>query len=277
MIEVSVLILTLNEEMNLPRCLASLYWCNDVVVLDSKSTDRTQEIAASHNARVFEREFDNYAAQRNFGLNEITYKNSWLLMLDADEVVPQELIDEIKIILSTGNDKTVLYRMRRKDYLFGKWIKRSSKYPIWFGRLMKIGQIKIKREINEEYHADGQVDLLRHHLLHYPFNKGISAWVEKHNRYSSMEANLKFLQGPANFLWKHLFDSDPVVRRKNIKALFHKLPARPLLVFLGLYIVRLGLLEGRAGLTYCLLTSYYEFLIDIKINELKCRGKGVPI
>jgi glycosyltransferase involved in cell wall biosynthesis len=277
MIKLSVLILTLNEELNLGKCLEALDWCNDIVVLDSKSTDRTLEIANSHNARIFEREFDDYAAQRNFGINDIPYKNSWLLMIDADELVTPELVKEIEIVLSTGDPKIVLYRIRRKDFLFGCWIKRSSKYPIWLGRLIKIGKVRVEREINEEYIAEGNVGHLHQHILHYPFNKGISSWIEKHNRYSSMEADLKMRRGPTKLYWKNLFDRDPTIRRKGLKTLFHRLPARPFFIFLGLYFIRLGMIEGRAGFTYCILTTYYEYLIDVKCREIDFRRKGLPI
>ena len=134
---VSTLILTLNEESNLPRCLTSLKWCDDVVVLDSISEDRTVEIARSMGARVVEREFDNYANQRNYGLQDIDYKHPWLLMVDADEEVAPELAAEIEAVLEDADPELCLLRMRRKDYFMGQWIRRSSGYPTWFGRLMK--------------------------------------------------------------------------------------------------------------------------------------------
>ena len=135
---ISVLILTLNEEQNLPVCLPSLDWCDDVVILDSYSDDKTEELALAAGARFVQRPFDNYAALRNYGLNDISYKHEWLLMVDADETVPSELVTEMQNQLKTGSTDTTIYRMRRKDHLFGKWIKHSSGYPTWFGRLIKI-------------------------------------------------------------------------------------------------------------------------------------------
>ena len=187
---VSVLILTLNEEQNLPACLSSLEWCDDIVILDSLSSDSTKQIAADAAVRFYERDFDDYASQRRYGVDEIDYKYDWLLMVDADEMVPEALAQEIKAALGKVAPETTLYRMRRKDYLFGKWIKRSSGYPTWFGRLMRIGFVRIERSINEEYVTDGKIEYLQNHLDHYPFNKGFSAWLEKHNRYSTMEAEL---------------------------------------------------------------------------------------
>jgi glycosyltransferase involved in cell wall biosynthesis len=126
---ISVLILTLNEEINLPGCLASVKWCDDIVVYDSFSTDRTIEIAKAAGARVFQRSFDNYANQRNAALTQVEYKHSWLLMLDADEQATPELYGEIKNIAVCSQVSADLYRMRRKDIFFGKWLRYSSGIP----------------------------------------------------------------------------------------------------------------------------------------------------
>lgn len=273
---ISILILTLNEEKNLARCLPSLSWCGDVVILDSFSTDNTQQLAKEHGVRFFQRCFDNYAAQRNFGLNEITYKNDWLLMVDADEVVPLELVTEVNRVVENQADNTI-FRMRRKDHLLGQWIKRSSGYPTWFGRLLKIGSVRVERAINEEYVTDGGVGYLENHLLHYPFNKGFFAWLEKHNRYSTMEAEIIVSGDLASPGLKDLFAKDPTERRRAVKAIAYRVPGRPLLMFLGLYFLRGGFLDGRAGLTFCVLRSFYEFLINCKVKELRLRAQTLPL
>ncbi len=150
---VSVLILTLNEEANLPGCLDSLVWCDDVVVLDSFSTDRTVEIARERGVRVEQRRFENYASQRNSGLNSIRYRHTWVLMLDADERVPPELRDEMLAAVAAAPADAAMFLMRRRDHLFGRWIRRSSGYPTWFGRLVRVGRVRVERPINEEYHV----------------------------------------------------------------------------------------------------------------------------
>jgi glycosyltransferase involved in cell wall biosynthesis len=273
---ISVLILTLNEEDNLPRCFTSLAWCHDVVILDSFSTDNTVEIASSLGARVFQRQFDDYASQRNFGLNDITYKNRWVLMVDADEEVPSELVIEIQSKINSAGD-ICLFRLRRKDFFFGRWIRRSSGYPTWFGRLIKIGHVRVDRAINEEYNTDGEIGFLSEHLHHYPFNKGFSAWFEKHNRYSTMEAALKTEERLVLPKGTDLLSSDPTKRRRAVKSLVYRMPFRPLLMFFALYVVRGGFLDGRAGLTFCLLRSFYEFMINCKVQELSLRQKKLPI
>ena len=273
----SILILTLNEQQNLSNCLNYLSSCNDIVILDSHSTDKTVEIAEKAGARVFQRIFDNYASQRNYGLNEIEYKYDWVLMVDADEIAPAKLISEINATIDSCDPETTLYRMRRKDYFLGKWIKRSSGYPTWFGRLMRIGHVSVERKINEEYHTDGKIGELNGHLLHYPFNKGFHAWFEKHNRYSSMEAEFYIKKNEDNIKIINISSKDPIIRRKTIKHFVYKLPGRPLLIFFALYIWRLGFLDGRAGFVFCILRAFYEFMIDCKKEEVKLRRANKPL
>lgn len=267
--KISVLILTLNEEANIGFCLDSLAWCDDIVVLDSFSDDRTVQIAEEKAARVFQRRFDDYASQRNFGLKEISYSNQWVLMVDADEIVSERLEKEIRD-LDVPEGGVCMYCMRRKDFFRGKWLRRSSGYPTWFGRLVVPGKVVVKRAINEEYHTDGETAFLQHHLWHYPFRKGMAAWLDKHNRYSSMEAEaLGRRDEPV--LVHDLFSRDPVLRRKAIKQWVYRLPLRPLIVFMGLYFVKRGILDGAAGLSFCLLRAFYEYLIDLKAIELRMK------
>ena len=274
---ISVLILTLNEERSIEACLDSVAWCDDVVVLDSFSTDRTKALAQARGARVMQRAFDNYAAQRNYGLNEIQYRNPWALMLDADERVTPELQAEMLAAVRAAPSDAGLFMLRRRDHLFGRWIRRSSGYPTWFGRLARVGRVRVERPINEEYHTDGSVLRLQQHLDHFPFNKGFGEWIRKHDRYSTMEARLMLERRGAGTAWRGLFARDPVRRRQAAKSVLYALPGRPLIVFLGLYLLRGGILEGRAGWTFCRLRAWYEFMIDVKYRELLRREKGLPV
>jgi glycosyltransferase involved in cell wall biosynthesis len=267
----SVLILTFNEETNIERCINSLNWCSDIVILDSISTDKTTEIANQYsNVRIVDRIFDGYASQRNFGLKEVNYKNDWLLMVDADEVVEKALASEIK---SLPDNNVSIYRMRRKDMFYGKWLKRSSGYPTWFGRLLKIDDVVIEREINEEYVTKGNTAHLENHLIHYPFSKGISWWFERHNRYSSMEASLVAGNTGKQFSLNGIFSLDPVLRRKNMKACLYSLPFRPVIVFIYLYIIKLGFLDGKSGLKFSAMRACYEFMIELKTEEQLAKKK----
>ena len=270
---ISVLILTYNEERNLPASLASVAWSDDIVVFDSFSTDQTVPIATAAGARVIQRPFDNYAAQRNAALG-VGFRHPWVLMLDADEQVMPVLQDEMMQAVATVAADTVLFRVRRKDLFFGHWLRRSSGYPTWFPRLMRPEKVRVERAINEEVVADGKVLRLQHHLIHYPFSKGVAFWIERHNRYSSMEAETLVQETREPMRWSAVFSRDPVVRRKALKQLAYRLPFRPTLVFCYLYFVRLGFLEGAPGWHYCRLRAIYEYMIDIKAKELRCRERG---
>jgi len=275
---ISVIVLTYNEEQNIGRCLDSVAWCDDVVVLDSQSTDATRDIAREHGARVEVRAFDNYANQRNHALHEISYRHAWILMLDADETVPVDLEQEIESAITSADAAVSLYRMRRKDYFMGTWLRHSTNFSsLWFGRLMRLGEVWVERAINEEYHTGGESRDLQSALNHYPFNNGLRAWLDKHNRYSSMEAELIVSGECGQLRLRELVDHDPVVRRKALKALVYRLPGRPLVMFVGRYFLSGGILDGRAGLTFCLLKTIYEYMIDAKVKELRRRAAGLPV
>jgi glycosyltransferase involved in cell wall biosynthesis len=277
MSDVSIMILTLNEEANVGECIDSCAWSDDIVVFDSFSGDRTREIALSKGARVFERAFDNYAAQRNAALTGVPYKHPWVFMVDADERVPSDLAREIEASLRAAPVGTAMFRMRRKDFFMGQWLKRSSGYPTWFGRLVRLGHIRVEREVNEEYIAAGAIGHLKCHLHHYPFNKGISFWFERHNRYSSMEALVKVGIGSEPLDSASIFSRDPIARRRSLKQLLYRIPLRPLIVFLYLYVFRLGVLDGRAGFYFSRMRAAYELFIDLKVLETKRRRRGLAV
>jgi glycosyltransferase involved in cell wall biosynthesis len=242
-------------------------WSDDIVVLDSFSSDRTVKIAEEMGARVVQRRFDNYAAQRNAGLNEVSYKHPWVLMLDADERVTPELHVEMQLATDIADPTVSLFHMRRKDYWFGQWLRRSSGYPTWFGRLVRVGHVTVQREINEQYVAHGESKFLKEHLLHYPFNKGVVYWLERHNRYSSMEADALVSERREKISIQGLWSANPIVRRKIMKQIAYRLPGRPFWAFSYLYVLRRGFLDGRVGLRYCALRAIYEYMIDLKVKE----------
>jgi glycosyltransferase involved in cell wall biosynthesis len=274
---VSILILTLNEEANLAECIASCGWSDDIVVFDSMSEDRTLDVAKSNGARVAQRRFDNYAAQRNAALTTVEYKHPWVLMVDADERVPPELAAEIEMTTAGAGADIAMFRMRRKDFFFGKWLRRSSGYPSWFGRLVRLGHIRVEREVNEEYIAEGRVLHLREHLHHYPFNKGIGYWFERHNRYSTLEAIAKLRMNDDRIALRAVFSRDPIDRRRSLKQLLYRVPLRPLIVFFYLYIVRLGILDGRPGFYFSRMRAAYEMMIDLKVVEARRRQRDLAV
>jgi len=273
---ISILILTYDEAINLADCLSSVKFSDDLVVLDSGSTDGTVQLAESAGATVLQRPFDNYAAQRNFGL-AYNFKHDWVLMLDADERIPKGFVKEIRKVTDRREDPVTLYRMRRKDMFMGRWLKRSSGYPTWFGRLFRKGRVSVEREINEEYYTDGEVGMLEGHLIHYPFNKGIEYWIERHNSYSSMEAKRLLKERESPVAWSGFLSKDPMLRRKAFKQFAYRVPCRPWFTFCFLYIAKLGFLDGLPGFQFSLMRATYEFMISMKMRELKREEKKLPI
>lgn len=267
---ISAVILTLNEERNIVECIETLQtWCNDVVVYDSFSTDKTVELAKSAGARVYQRKFDNYAAQRNAALHEVDYPNDWVVMVDADERWGEKLGKlMLEAVAKPENQDVAIFHFQRKDIFLGTWLKHGIGAGTWGGRLLRRGSVTVARDINEEYHCEGRKEYLSgERFLHYPFNNGVNWWISRHNRYSDMEAvRLSAERGEKLKIGK-LFSRDPAERRKHQKQLLYRMPGRPLLMFMVLYFLKLGFLDGRAGFHYAVLRSFYEYMIDLKIVE----------
>jgi glycosyltransferase involved in cell wall biosynthesis len=275
-VSVSVLILTLNEEINIGACLDSLSWCDDVVVFDSLSTDRTCEIATERGARVVKRPFDNWSAHQNWAVTNIEFRHPWVLYLDADERCLPELRAEV-LSRATADAAEAAFRIRRKDFFMGRWLKHAQLYPTWLVRLFRPQRIRYERLVNPVAAVDGPIGELEGHIIHYPFSHGVSHWVARHNRYSDMEAieagKVRQARTSSGSLWSR----DPNERRRAMKDIFFRMPARPLVKFLYYYGWRRGFLDGRAGFTYATLQAFYEYLIAVKGAELERRRRGLPV
>lgn len=276
---ISVLLLTYNEAQNLPRCLEAVKWSDDVVVLDSFSADNTVEIARAAGARVYQRKFDNERDQRTYSVREIKFKYPWVYNPDADEVTPPELRDEMLAAVADLSRDAVAYRVRFKTIFMGKWIRFSSLYPTWVVRLFRPNSLTFERSINLTYKVEGPEGRLQSHFLHYTFNNGFDAWFAKHNSYSRYEAVETLRSLDQGFhCWSDLLNfKEPSKRRRALKELSFRLPFRPTLRFLYMYLVRGGILDGWAGLTYCRLLSIYEYMVVIKIRELRRLAKGLTL
>ena len=274
---ISILILTLNEEVNLPRCLESLKWSDDVVVLDSLSTDRTVEIARAAGARVVQRRFDNWAAHQNWAMKNISFKNPWVFYLDADECMTDELVKEIKTIAANKTENRVAFYCGRKNFLMGRWIKHAMP-PGSIMRFFRPDKIQFERLVNPVPIIDGLHGYLQSQFLHYNFSKGFSEWIDKHNKYSQLEAleGMKLITGKAG-VQPSVFCRDSALRRRALKNLSFRLPCRPVIKFIYLYILKRGFLDGYPGFTYCVLQSIYEYLIVLKMKEAQRRERGLPI
>ncbi len=267
---ISILILTRNEEKDLPDCLRSVAWSDDVHVFDSYSTDNTVAIAQAAGAKVQQRVFDNYAAHRTAALREVPFKYDWIFVLDADERPTQALSTEMLKTVAGASPAMGGYRLRRRDFLFGRWLKHAQISPYYI-RLVRHERARYVRAINEVIEVDGFIGDLAAPLDHFPFSKGIAHWVKKHNVYSTMEAELIVgghgLEQPS--IRKALSSGDFHERRLHQKALFYKLPGRPIVKWLYMMFVRGAVLDGFAGLTYATLQAFYEYLIVLKTLELR--------
>jgi glycosyltransferase involved in cell wall biosynthesis len=274
---ISILILTYNEEVNLPQCLESVSWSDDVLVLDSFSTDRTMKIATAHGAKVLQNRFSSFAEQRNFGLAQGSFKYDWVLHLDADEMVTSELKDEMLAAIKRSGKNA--YRLASKMMFRGKWLKHAALYPCYQVRLGKRDDLSFTQTGHGQCGnlPPEQVGTLKQPLIHKSFSKGIQDWLERHNRYSTAEAQY-FCSTTHSIDWSGLLSSNDAPRRhRAMKELFAQLPFRPALRFLYMYVARMGFLDGGAGFTYCRLLSIYEYLIALKIGEIRRRQNGEPL
>ncbi len=277
----SVIVSVKNEERNLAACLVSVVWADDVWVVDSHSTDGTVEIAEQHGAQVAQFDYaGGFPKKKNWALETLPLRHEWVLLLDADERVPPELAAEIRAAL-TSADKIDGYYLNRKLIFLGRWIKHCGWYPSWNLRLFKHRLGRFERLIVEDVEQAGDVEVhehvvlngrtayLQHDLLHEDF-KSIFHFVERHNRYSSWEARVyaNFASGVAGEqnIGASLFGS-PLERKRFIKHCWARLPFRPLLRFLWMYIIKLGFLDGRPGLIFCTLLTMHEAVIAAKMYE----------
>ena len=268
----SILLLTYNEEVNLPACLASISWCDDIVIVDSYSSDKTVEIARSAGIQFVQRKFDDFAGQRNFALEQISFKYDWVFHLDADEIFTGELKQEIEHeLLATKYDA---YRVPSKMMLFGKWLRFSGMYPTYQVRLTKMPNFRFVQvgHGQRENLSPEKVGTLHRPYLHYSFSKGLKEWFEKHSRYAALEADETIQQLQEGHLCcAALFSPNTTTRRRALKTFSAGMPFRPLLRFVYMYIFRLGILDGRPGFTYCMLLSIYEYMIVLNMREKRIK------
>ena len=267
---ISVLVPTLDEERNLADCLASVRWADEVIVFDSHSNDATLSIAEAAGVRVVQRPFDDFATHKNWALDEIEFRHSWVFILDADERVTPELEAEIRQTIALADPKCGYYIARRNIFA-GRWIRRANMYPDHQLRLIKRGACRYEpRIVHEHMICDGPTGVLKAPVVHHDY-KGIERYIDRHNTYSSLEAVAvtRWLRGlDDEGLESNFLGSGPERKRAIKQFAYRYMPARPFVYFLWMYLIRLGFLDGRIGLRYCLLRFFYELQVDLKLREL---------
>ncbi|RFP57725.1 MAG: glycosyltransferase family 2 protein [Limnothrix sp. CACIAM 69d] len=287
-VPVSVLIPAKNEEANLPACLESVARADEIFVVDSHSDDRSVEICKSYGATVVQFQFNGrWPKKKNWSLENLPFRNEWVLIVDCDERITPELWDEIAEAIARPGFAG--YYLNRRVFFLGKWIRYGGKYPDWNLRLFKhqsgryenLGTEEIRNTGDNEVHehvlinpSHGQVGYLKEDMLHIDF-RDIYQWLARHNRYSNWEAqvylNLLEGRGKDGTLKGNLF-GNAVERKRALKRLWVRLPMKPFIRFVLFYIIRLGFLDGYPGYVYGRLLSQYEFQIGVKLYELRKSG-----
>lgn len=271
---VSVVILTLNEEINIADCVASCAWCDDVHVLDSGSEDRTIQIAQSQGAHTHSHPFESFGKQRNWAIDNIPLKHDWVFHLDADERFTPELVAEMERLIA-GNPPDTGFHCPSKMMFMGRWLKRAGGYPTYQMRLFHKSRMRFKDYGHGQREAtDAPLRRLTEPYLHYSFSKGLYDWLDKHNRYSSLEALQVVSAGGERVPFSKVFSGDPVERRRAWKELGYRMPFRPFVRwFVTLFIVG-GVFEGRGAWTYAQLLAVYERMITLKLKLLRRQSAG---
>jgi glycosyltransferase involved in cell wall biosynthesis len=276
-VPVSILIPIRNEAGNLPRCLASVSWADEIFVVDSQSTDGSPEMAARAGAKVVQFAFNGtWPKKKNWALENLPFSHEWVFILDADEVLPPEAEEEIAAIVTAPEPGVAGYWINRRFMFMGRWL-RHAYYPNWnlrllrhrLGRYEKLTEVDTQsgdNEVHEHIVVEGTTGRLRCEMDHYAF-PSVEVFVEKHNRYSNWEARvaLERSQGGDRLQMQN------VGLRRKVKRLARHLPFRGWLRFLYVYVVQAGFLDGREGYYFARLHGFYEFLSEAKTYELMHR------
>lgn len=278
---ISVLIPVKNEEANLAACLASVAFCDEVVVVDSGSTDGTRAIAASAGARVVDFRWNGeFPKKKNWALANVAWRHDWVFIIDADERATPELARAMTEIASGRAPAAHAgYYVNRRFWFLDGWLNHCGYFPSWNLRFFRHRLGRYERivatgdtgsgdnEVHEHVLLEGTAGYLPDAMEHYAF-PDIATWVEKHNRYSNWEARLQVRAAGESSGAE--IDAG-LARKRRLRQLAWRLPFRPTLRFLYHYVWRAGFLDGYRGFVFCRLMGWYEFLNAAKAAELKRR------
>jgi glycosyltransferase involved in cell wall biosynthesis len=271
---VSIVIPTRNEAMNLERCLRSVAWASEKFVVDSHSTDATGHIAENFGASVVQFDYKGgWPKKKNWALANLPFRNKWVLLLDADEVLCNGGSEEIGRLLRSDSD-IAGYWINRRFMFLGKWLKHAY-YPNWNLRLFKHKLGRFERliegetnsgdvEIHEHVIVRGRTARLKTELEHYAY-PSVESFIEKHNRYSNWESQLERELDKRTM--GNLLQDRRMNFRRRLKRLSKKLPMRPLLRFWYIFFVQRGFLDGLEGYYFAQLHACYEWMSVIKTFE----------
>ena len=271
-----VLILTHNEERNIAKCIESLLpLTSDIFIVDSGSDDRTVEISRSHGAQVVHRAWTTYADQFNWGLDHFDFGTEWIMRMDADEELTQELVEQLRMLLNSAPSEVSGVYVRRRVYFMGRWIKHGGYYPTWLLRVFRNGLGRCETLWMDEHIVLSSGNAIKVHAdIIDKNNKDLTFWTDKHNKYSNREVldvmgKCTPIKGEKQ-LAASLSGSQAQSRRWVKDNLYGRTPLfiRPFLYFFYRYILRLGFLDGKEGLIFHFLQGFwYRFLVDAKLFE----------
>jgi glycosyltransferase involved in cell wall biosynthesis len=252
--KLSVTVITLNEEANIRRTLESVQWADEIIVLDSGSTDRTVDICREFTDKVYHQEWLGFGRQKNAAIDKAT--GDWVLSLDADEPVEKDLAAEIRTIMESPNSNDG-YRIPRKTFFLGKWVRHGGWYPDYNLRLFRKGKGRFEeRKVHEAIRVDGTVGHTRNAILHYAY-PDLTSYLSTINKYSSLAVDVMAEKGVSP------------VRTTWLSIVF-----RPVFTFCLKYFFRLGFLDGKHGLVLNIFQSYYVFAKYAKAWEFTKSGKN---
>jgi glycosyltransferase involved in cell wall biosynthesis len=271
-IPVTAIVLTYNEAANIERCIGGMDTIDEVILVDSHSSDDTVERArlARKDIRVFSNRFVDFGAQRNWALDNTSPKHEWILFMDADEYCTPELLQELAAFVSSPQHTAGAF-IAGKTYFLGSWIKRCTLFPSYQLRLLRLGEVRYRKEGHGQREVtDKPLTYFKQAWIHDAFSKGLHQWIARHNQYSTEEVALIRRLRAENVEWSNVIDRDPIRRRRALKVLGASVPFRPISRFLYVYLWRRGCLDGRAGLIFCLLRLAHDIHIVAKLAEQNC-------
>lgn len=268
----SIIILTYNEQDSLQSCLDSVNWCDDIVIIDSYSTDKTLEIAQKFNVRVFKNNFIDFAQQRNFANDTLDLKHDWVFHLDADERFTEELRKECNKVIDKYEYGAFI--VPAKEILWGKWLKYSAGI-VYQMRFHKLGDARF-----EQYgHGQRECDLnkglgkLNQCYEHYFMSKGVNNWLVKHINYAKNESQNEINISLNKIPFLKIVTGKSYEKRRVLKAISYKIPLRPFFKFIYMFFLKFGFLDGIIGFRYCIMKIIYEQFIVLNNIELKNKKK----
>jgi glycosyltransferase involved in cell wall biosynthesis len=264
-VPVTVIVLARDEEPNISRCLTSVAWAGQAIVVDSGSADSTPKIARELGAEVVAQPWLGYSGQREFALRHTGVRNDWVYFVDADEWVSPQLAAEIAAQLGgPGPGEYAGYAHRLRLVFGGRWIRHCG----WYSASLVVRLVDRRRAgfngavFGERACVDGLVGRLRNDIVDEDL-KGLAAWLHKHVRYAQLEARRRGQPAAAGQRLRRFRDRDrtdtrPLIRAAVRDVIFPSVPARPLALFCYMYVIRLGLLDGLAGLRFCFYHAWFE-------------------